>query len=92
MTKRLTAKAIRYTRRQIKKGASPSAVTTHRLDHGHVRRSLAEFCTLSESPKRGRQPAIRPSLDEVRNKLIKDWRIFATASSDFLEDLSESLK
>ena len=45
MTKRLTAKAIRYAMGQIKKGTSSSAVAVQiGVTPRHVRRLWVEFC------------------------------------------------
>ena len=69
MTKRLTAKAIRYAMGQIKKGASSSAVAVQMgVTPRHVRRLWAEFCATGSPhiPRMPGRPATRPSPDEVR--------------------------
>ena len=69
MTKRLTAKAIRYAMGQIKKGASSSAVAVQiGVTPRHVRRLWAEFCATGSPhiPRMLGRPATRPSPDEVR--------------------------
>ncbi len=69
MTKRLTAKAIRYAMGQIKKGTSSSAVAVQiGVTPRHVRRLWAEFCATG-SPHIPRMPgrlATWPSSDEVQ--------------------------
>ena len=69
MTKRLTAKAIRYVMGQIKKGTSTSAVAVQiGVTPRHVRRLWAEFCATGSLhiPKMTWRPATRPSLGEVQ--------------------------
>ena len=69
MTKRLTAKAIRYAMGQIKKGTSSSAVAVQiGVTPRHVRRLWAEFYATGSPhiPKMLGRPATRPSPDEVR--------------------------
>ena len=69
MTKRLTAKAIRYAMGQIKKGMSSSAVAVQiDVTPRHVRRLWAEFCAAGSPhiPKMPGLPATRPSSDEVQ--------------------------
>ena len=77
MTKRLTAKTIRYTMGQIKKGTSTSAVTVQiGVTPRHARRLWAEFCATGSPhiPKMPGQPATRPSLDEVQMVLDEHKR------------------
>ena len=69
MTKRLTAKAIRYAMGQIKKGTSTSAMAIQMgVTPRHVRRLWAEFCATGSPhiPRMPGRPATRPSLDEVQ--------------------------
>ena len=69
MTKRLTAKAIHYAMRQIKKGTSSSTVAVQiGVTTRHVRRLWAEFCATGSShiPRMPGRPATRPSPDEVQ--------------------------
>ena len=69
MTKRLTAKAIRYAMGQIKKGTSSSAVAVQiGVTPRHVRRLWAEFCATGSPhiPRMPGRPATRPSPDEVQ--------------------------
>ena len=69
MTKRLTAKAIRYAMGQIKKGASSSAVAVQiGVTPRHVRRLWAEFCATGSPhiPRMLGRPATQPSPDEVQ--------------------------
>ena len=69
MTKRLTAKAIRYAMGQIKKGTSSSSVAVQiSVTPWHVRRLWAEFCATGSPhiPRMPRRPATQPSPDEVQ--------------------------
>ena len=69
MTKRLTAKAIRYAMGQIKKGTSSSSVAVQiGVTPRHVRRLWAEFCATGSPhiPRMPGRPATQPSPDEVQ--------------------------
>ncbi len=69
MAKRLTAKAIRYAMRQLKKGTSSSVVASEiGVTPRHVRRLWVEFRVTGSPhvPKTPGRPAARPSPDEVQ--------------------------
>ena len=69
MTKRLTAKAIRYAMEQLKKGKSTSEVATEiGVTTRHVRRLWEEFCLTGSAhvPKTPGRPTSGPSPDEVQ--------------------------
>ena len=69
MTKRLTAKTIRYAMGQIKKGTNQSGVAVQiGVALRHVRRLLTEFCATGSSyvPKTPERPTIRPSENKMQ--------------------------